>query len=216
MSTNVPTFTIPHYEENAEKFQPLAKMKNNSFSKFSDLFFVLSVISMIILGCLALFSLFSLSSIEGIPQASDGFPASLAVSFIVLFVLLFSLMVSLFIYGGPYARKVEKITTPIVKDLDLVEKLEYWLKANYGLRLKWPLSDAVVQDLLINNAVTPKKRVYVNLIQDRDADVEIKFSGLFVEKAPGVFELQKASINDTTESVYFTAIPEAGREKATS
>lgn len=215
MSTNVPTFTIPHYEENAEKFQPLAKMKNNSFSKFSDLFFVLSVISMIVLGCLALFSLFSLSSLEGIPQASDGFPASLAVSFIVLFVLCLSFVISLFMHGGPYMRKVAKTTIPIVKDLDLVEKLEYWLKANYGLRFGSRPGE-VVQDLLINNVVTPKKRVYVNLIQDREADVEIKFSGLFVEKTPGVFELQKASISDTTESIYFTAISEAEREKATS
>lgn len=214
MSINIPTFTIPYYDENVKKLEPLVKAKNGLLSRFSDVFVVIIMPFTIILGSFALFALFSLLSVEGIPQASDGFPASIAISLIALFVLSLSLMASLFIHGGPYWRKVSKITIPIVKELDLVEKLEYWLKTNYGLRLSSRPGE-VAQDLLINNALYPKNTIGLELYQDRD-DTPRYFIGIFVEKSPGVFELQKASVSDTTESVYFTAIPETEREKVTS
>lgn len=212
MSANVPTFTIPHYEENAESLQSLAKAKSSLWHRPSFAAEVIAVVSALLLFVVSPFSFF-----HRLPINKHFYNNETPLLPVILSVALLILIISsvFFFNGGPYMRKVAKTTVPMVEDFDILEKLEYWLKTNYGFRLGSEPSE-VVQDLLINNAVTPKKRVYVNLIQDRDDGFPKYFSGVFAEKAPGVFELQKASISDTTESIYFTAISETGSERVTA
>lgn len=213
MSTNVPTFTIPHYEENVKKLEPLVKAKNGLLSRFSLVLKMTAEPFIALWGGLALWSVLSSLTVSVFSRA-DGSPlVPVWFVFLSIALLVFSIYCDTAL-SIPSKRNTVKIATPIVKDLDLVEKLEYWLKANYGLRLSSKPS-GVAQDLLVNNSLFPKNTIGVELYQDRNG-VSKYFNGVFAEKAPGVFELQKASINDTTESVYFTAIPETENEEVAS